>query len=244
MKTSGNTVLITGGSAGIGLALAKHLSELGNQVIITGRNTARLEKATQALPGVKGIVSDVTSDKAVCELVSILQKEHPSLNMVINNAGRAFAYQLSDTANAAAKAVEEMDTNFFAIVRLTEKLLPLLQQQTESAIVNVTSIVAFVPGAHIPTYSASKAALRSYTQALRLSLPQLHIFELMPPLVDTDLSQDIGGANGIPPAQVATEFIAALEKNEYEVRVGATEQIYQLMLTSPATALAALNSKN
>ncbi|SEW36557.1 SDR family oxidoreductase [Chitinophaga arvensicola] len=242
MKTSGNTVLITGGSAGIGLELARHLSELGNQVIITGRDAARLEKATQALPGVKGIVSDVTSDKAVCELVSILQKDYPSLNMVINNAGRAFAYKLSDAANAAAKAVEEMDTNFFAVIRLTEKLLPLLQQQTESAIVNVTSIVAFVPGLHIPTYSATKAALRSYTQALRITFPQLHIFELMPPLVNTDFSEEIGGANGIPPAQVATEFIAALEKNEYEIHVGNTEQIYQLMLTSPAAALATMNA--
>ncbi|KAG4080430.1 hypothetical protein HA402_013888 [Bradysia odoriphaga] len=242
MKTSGNTVLITGGSAGIGLELARHLSQLGNQVIITGRDAARLEKATQQVPGIKGIVSDVTSDKAVSELVDTLQKDFPALNMVINNAGRAFAYQLSDTADAAAKAVEEMDTNFFSVIRLTEKLLPLLHKQAESAVVNVTSIVAFVPGVHIPTYSASKAALRSYTLALRLSLPQLHIFELMPPLVNTDFSQDIGGAKGIPPAQVATEFIAALEKNEYEVHVGDTAQIYQLMLSSPATALTALNT--
>jgi uncharacterized oxidoreductase len=241
MKTSGNTVLITGGSAGIGLELARHLSELGNQVIITGRDAARLEKATQALPGVKGIAGDVTSDKSVCELVATLQKDYPSLNMVINNAGRAFAYKLSDAANAAAKAVEEMDTNFFAVIRLTEKLLPLLQQQTESAIVNVTSIVAFAPGLHIPTYSATKAALRSYTQSLRITFPQLHIFELMPPLVNTDFSEEIGGNKGIPPAQVATEFIAALEKNEYEVRVGNTEQIYQLTLTSPTAALEAMN---
>ncbi|SKC99247.1 uncharacterized oxidoreductase [Chitinophaga ginsengisegetis] len=242
MKTTGNTVLITGGSAGIGLEIARQLSQQGNQVIITGRDAARLEKATQQLPGVKGIVSDVTSDKAVAQLVATLQEEYPSLNILINNAGRAFAYELSENANAAGKAVEEMDTNFFAVIRLTEKLLPLLTKQPEAAIVNVTSIVAFAPGARIATYSATKAALRSYTHSMRVTFPKLHIFELMPPLVNTDLSQDIGGSKGIPPSQVATDLLTALAKNDYEIRVGDTEQIYQLSLTNPAAALAAMNS--
>lgn len=243
MKTTGNTVLITGGSAGIGLEIARQLSREGNQVIITGRDAARLEKAVQQLPGVRGIVSDVTSDKAVAQLVATLREEYPSLNILVNNAGRAFAYELSETANAAGKAVEEMDTNFFAVLRLTEKLLPILNSQPEAAIVNVTSIVAFAPGARIATYSASKAALRSYTQSMRVTFPKLHIFELMPPLVNTDFSQDIGGANGIPPAQVAAELLAALGNNEYEIRVGDTEQIYQLSRTSAAAALQAMNSR-
>lgn len=243
MKTTGNTVLITGGSAGIGLEIARQLSQQGNQVIITGRDAARLEKAVQQLPGVRGIVSDVTSDKAVAQLVATLQEEYPSLNILVNNAGRAFAYELSENANAAGKAVEEMDTNFFAVLRLTEKLLPILNRQPEAAIVNVTSIVAFAPGARIATYSATKAALRSYTQSMRITFPQLHIFELMPPLVNTDFSQEIGGANGIPPSQVAAELLAALGKNEYEIRVGDTEQIYQLSRTSAAAALEAMNSR-
>lgn len=243
MKTTGNTVLITGGSAGIGLEIARQLSQQGNQVIITGRDAARLEKAVQQLPGVRGIVSDVTSDKAVAHLVATLQEEYPSLNILVNNAGRAFAYELSETANAAGKAVEEMDTNFFAVLRLTEKLLPILKRQPEAAIVNVTSIVAFAPGARIATYSATKAALRSYTQSMRVTFPELHIFELMPPLVNTDFSQEIGGANGIPPAQVASELLAALGNNEYEIRVGDTEQIYQLSRSSAAAALQAMNSR-
>lgn len=243
MKTTGNTVLITGGSAGIGLEIARQLSQQGNQVIITGRDAARLEKAVQQLPGVRGIVSDVTSDKAVAQLVATLQEEYPSLNILVNNAGRAFAYELSETANAAGKAVEEMDTNFFAVLRLTEKLLPILKRQPEAAIVNVTSIVAFAPGARIATYSATKAALRSYTQSMRVTFPELHIFELMPPLVNTDFSQEIGGANGIPPAQVASELLAALGNNEYEIRVGDTEQIYQLSRSSAAAALQAMNSR-
>ncbi|MEZ2445665.1 SDR family oxidoreductase [Chitinophaga sp. RCC_12] len=241
MKTTGNTVLITGGSAGIGLEIARQLSQQGNQVIITGRDAARLEKATQQLPGVKGIVSDVTSDEAVTQLAATLHKEYPSLNILVNNAGRAFAYELSDNADAAGKAVEEMDTNFFSVIRLTEKLLPLLSQQPEAAIVNVTSIVAFAPGVRVPTYSATKAALRSYTQSMRVTFPKLHIFELMPPLVNTDFSQEIGGINGIHPSQVAADLVTALGKNEYEIRVGNTELIYQLSLSNPAAALAAVN---
>ncbi|MBS0031581.1 SDR family oxidoreductase [Chitinophaga sp. 22321] len=241
MKTSGNTVLITGGSAGIGLAIAKLLTENNNKVIITGRNPERLAQAAKELPGVSTIVSDVTNGNDVTKLVHTLQKDFPALNILINNAGKAYAYQLSDTANAADKATDEMVTNYFAVIRLTEQLLPLLRRQPEAAIVNVTSIVAFAPSAGISTYAASKAALRSYTLSLRHSIAPLRVFELMPPLVNTAFSEDIGGANGIPPQQVASEFLAALEKDEFEIRVGDTEQIYQLSLSSPAAAFAAMN---
>ncbi|HEY9259569.1 SDR family oxidoreductase [Chitinophaga sp.] len=242
MKTSGNTVLITGGSAGIGLALAGLLSQQNNKVIITGRNPERLAAAAQQIPGITTIVSDVSNGQDVTQLVATLQKDFPELNMVINNAGRAYAYELSATASIADKATDEMVTNYFAVIRLTEQLLPLLQQQPEAAIVNVTSIVAFAPGAHISTYSASKAALRSFTLSLRHAIAPLHVFELMPPLVNTEFSQEIGGSNGIPPQQVAEEFLTALGNNDYEIRVGATEQIYQLTLSSPAAAFAAMNN--
>lgn len=107
---------------------------------------------------------------------------------------------------------------------------------------NVSSIVAFVPGTLVG-YSASKAALHSYTQALRLLLEEttaIKVFELMPPLVDTEFSRPIGGQNGIPPRLVAEAFVAALATDEYEIRVGATEQIYQLFRSSPEAALHAL----
>jgi uncharacterized oxidoreductase len=241
MKTSGNTVLITGGSAGIGLAIAKLLAQHNNKVIITGRNPERLAEAAKQIPGVITIVSDVSKGQEVDQLVKTLQQDFPELNMLINNAGKAYAYELSATADAADKATEEMVTNYLAVLRLTEQLLPLLLRQKEAAIVNVTSIVVFAPSARISTYSASKAALHSYTKSLRQTIAPLHVFDLMPPLVNTDFSQDIGGANGIPPKQVADEFFAALEKNQYEIHVGDTEQIYQLMLSSPEAAFAAMN---
>jgi uncharacterized oxidoreductase len=244
MKTTNNTVLITGGSAGIGFEIAKQLSEKNNHVIIIGRDKERLDTAAAQLKNVTAIVADVSKEADVNNLVKNLLTNFPALNMVINNAGRAIVYKLSATANAFEKAQDEMFTNFFSVIRLNEKLLPLLEKQPEAAIVNVSSVVAFVPGS-LPTYSASKAALHSYTQSLRITLgrtmPNIKVFELMPPLVNTAFSKEIGGANGIHPSVVADAFVNGLAKDEYEIHAGRTADIYKLYLSSPAAALSAMN---
>jgi uncharacterized oxidoreductase len=242
MKTTNNTILITGGSAGIGFEIAKLLTGKGNHVIITGRNKERLQKAAGRLQNATAIVSDVSNGKEVDELVHILKTDFPALNMVINNAGSAFLYNLSTDTGSFEKAQEEILTNYLSVIRLNEKLLPLLKAQPEAAIVNVSSIVAFVPGS-LATYSASKAALHSYTQSLRLALEEtsIKVFELMPPLVDTEFSAPIGGHNGISPFAVAEQFYTALENDSLEIRVGDTEQMYRLYLSSPEEALAVMN---
>ncbi|MVM41219.1 SDR family NAD(P)-dependent oxidoreductase [Spirosoma sp. HMF3257] len=245
MKTTQNTILITGGSAGIGFEIAKLFDQKGNHVIITGRNEDRLQKAAAQLQHVTAIACDVTSEEDVNRLVDQLHTDFPNLNILINNAGNAFYYKLEAEANAFDKAREEMLTNYLSIIRLTEKLIPSLGKQEESAIVNVSSIVALVPGHTLPTYAASKAALHSYTQSLRITLERsstTKVFELMPPLVNTDFSQAIGGANGIAPSVVADDLFNALENNEYEIHVGNTAQIYALSLSSPSGALAAMNA--
>ncbi|UFH53753.1 SDR family oxidoreductase [Spirosoma sp. KNUC1025] len=245
MKTTQNTVLITGGSAGIGFEIAKLFDQNGNHVIITGRDETRLQKAAAQLRNVTAIVSDVTNETDVNQLVDRLYAEFPTLNIVINNAGRAHVYQLASQANAFEKAGDEMLTNYLSTIRLTEKLVDLLNRQDEAAIVNVSSIVAFAPNHRLATYGASKAALHSYTQSLRITLERssnTKVFELMPPLVDTEFSQEIGGHNGIAPSVVAQDLLNALENNEYEIHVGNTARIYELSLSSPADALAAMNA--
>jgi uncharacterized oxidoreductase len=243
MKTTNNTVLITGGSAGIGLEIARLLHESGNQVIITGRSKTRLQQALLQLPGATGIVSDVSDESDVNKLVEQLKNEFPTLNIIVNNAGRALLYRLTDeNVDAAEKALDEMITNYISIIRLNEKVLPLLKQQEEAAIVNVSSIVAFVPGS-LATYSASKAALHSYTQSLRLALENsaVKVFELMPPLVDTEFSGPIGGASGIHPSLVAADLLDALAHDRFEIHVGKTAELYRLYLSSPEEALNFLN---
>ncbi|HTH81329.1 MAG TPA: SDR family NAD(P)-dependent oxidoreductase [Mucilaginibacter sp.] len=243
MNINNKTVLITGGGSGIGLEIAKLLSAKNNKVIITGRNADKLQKAASGLSNVTTIASDVTNADSVKKLVATIKADFGGLDILINNAGNAYSFKLGENVNAAEKALDEFNTNFFAVLNLTEQLLPTLSASPDAAIVNVTSIVALTPAANIPTYSASKAALRSYTLALRLALQdsRVKVFELMPPLVNTDFSKEIGGENGIPPIQVAQDLIDAFENDKYEIHVGATADIYALTLKGGNEAFNALN---
>ena len=245
MKTSNNTILITGGSAGIGFEFAKALSA-DNKIIITGRNADRLKAAAAKLPNTTAILGDVADAKDVEALVAELGKNHKDLNIVINNAGKsASPYNLTtEGIDAFTKASEEMLTNYLSVIRLNEKLLPLLQKQPEAAIVNVTSIVAVAPGGRLPSYSASKAALHSYTITLRqhLAKTNVRVFEVYPPLVATDFSAEIGGhVNGIPASVVAGDLVKGLEQNTYDIRIGRTAEIYQYYLSNPEQAIAAMS---
>lgn len=243
MTTTGNTILITGGTAGMGLEMARLFVANGNKVIITGRDENRLQAAATQLEDVTAIAFDVTKDSDVDALVKRVINDFPELNILINNAGKAFAYNLSSEAGAYEKAADEMLTNYLSVIRLTEKLLPLLECQKEAAVINVSSIAAFAPNAFLPTYSAAKAALHSYTQSLRLTLSgtSVKVFELMPPLVNTDFSTEIGGEKGIAPLVVAEDVLDALANDRFEIRTGATEDIYQLSLADPEMAFKVMN---
>ncbi|GEP90608.1 uncharacterized oxidoreductase [Chitinophaga terrae (ex Kim and Jung 2007)] len=247
MNIQNKTILITGGGSGIGLEIARLLSAQNNKVVLVGRNADRIAAAADAIPNAHFIQADVTKEADVEKLVQILEDQYKDLSVLINNAGAASYYRLNDTTNAYSNAAAEISANYLAPIRLTEKLLPLLKQQPEAAIVNVSSIVAFVPNITIPTYSASKAALHAYTQALRLSLGDqstIKVFELMPPLVNTDFSEAIGGKErGIPPVEVAQALLDAFRDNNYEIHVGQTAQLRQFFFSSPAEALHAFNNR-
>ncbi|NML71773.1 SDR family NAD(P)-dependent oxidoreductase [Chryseobacterium sp. RP-3-3] len=229
MNITNNTILITGGGSGIGLEIAKALHAT-NKIIIAGRNKEKLDAAAEGLDNVFTIQADITNGNDVNRLAEEIKVNFGGLNILINNAGHAYAYTLSDTSDTYTKASAEFETNYFAPIRLTEKLLPLLKQQENAAVVNVSSIVAFAPGSHVPTYSDSKAALHSYTKLLRYELAKdtaVKVFELMPPLVNTDLSAEIGGReNGIPALEVADSLVQGLMNDTFEIRVGNTEVLY------------------
>src|SRR5687767_5052343 len=127
MKISNNTILITGGGSGIGFETARLLSELGNTVILVGRNKEKLEAAAGKLHNVHFIVADVTREQDVDGLVHTIYKNFPRLNVLMNNAGRAVIHDVSKSLNVATIAREEMETNYFAVLNLTNKLIPLLK---------------------------------------------------------------------------------------------------------------------
>ena len=234
MKTTGNTVFISGGSAGIGLSIAKKLSAAGNKIIINGRDNIRLQNALKELDQAVAIQGDLSVPADRIRISEVLKTNYPELNIIINNAGAAFMNDLSDSSNnAAEKASQEMNTNYISVIDFTALTLPLLLQQEQAAVVNVSSIAVFRSNKYLPTYSASKAALHSYTQGLRDTFAannNLGIYELYPPLVNTEFSAEIGGANGIPASEVADELFLALEKNQFEIPVGDTKKIHELVI--------------
>lgn len=230
MKTTGNTVFISGGSAGIGLAIAKKLSAAGNKIIINGRNEERLQNALKQLDNAVAIQGDLSVEADRIAIAKQLKENYPETNIIINNAGAAFSYLLNETLNAHEKAAIEMNTNYFSVIHFTELVLPHLIQKAEAAVINVSSIAVFGSHKLLPTYGATKAALHSYTVALRYSYEEqknLQIYEVYPPLVNTEFSAEIGGANGIPPEEVADELLIALEKNQFDVPVGDTKQFFK-----------------
>lgn len=229
MKTTGNTIFISGGSAGIGLAIAKKLNAEGNKIIINGRNEERLQNALKELDGAAAIQGDLSVEADRLRIAEELKTNHPNVNIIINNAGAAFGYLLNETQNAHEKAAIEMNTNYFSVIHFTELLLPHLVQKTEAAVINISSISAFLSHKILPTYGATKAALHSYTQALRQTYEEqqnVQVYEVYPPLVNTDFSAEIGGADGIPPSEVADELFLALGKNQFDVPVGDSKQFF------------------
>lgn len=226
MKTSGNTVFITGGSAGIGLAIAKKLQAAGNKIIINGRNEERLQRALAELKDAEGIQGDLSVEADRRRIAEELKTYYPDVSIIVNNAGAAFGYLLSETTDAHEKALVEMNTNYIAVIHFTELLLPHLLKKSDSAVINISSIAVYGSHKFLPTYGATKAALHSYTVALRMTYEEqknLQIYEVYPPMVNTEFSAEIVGANGIPASEVADELLVALEQNQFDVPVGETK---------------------
>ena len=206
MQMTGNTILITGGGSGIGQALARSFHDLGNQVIITGRRPSVLDETTAANPGMKSFTLDIENADSIREFATKLINDFPGLNAVIHNAG----IMRSEDLKAGSKDVIEptINTNLLGPIRLTEALLPHFLKQPHAAILTVSSGLAFTPMAATPTYSATKAAIHSYTQSLRYQLQgtPVQIIELVPPYVQTGLMGDHQASD--PRAMPLSDFIA------------------------------------
>ena len=217
MNLTGNTILITGGSSGIGRGLAEEFHELGNQVIIAGRRKQALDDTTAANPGMKSLTLDIENPDAIRAFAAQVSAEFPNLNVLVNNAGIMRAEKLLASNDPAQNYLPDAEaivaTNLLGPIRLIAALLPQLQKQPHSAIMNVSSGLAFLPLTLTPTYCATKAAIHSYTLSLRYQLKatSTEVLELVPPYVATDLMSGASDPRAMPLNQFIAEVMAILK---------------------------------
>jgi uncharacterized oxidoreductase len=246
MKTSGNTILITGAGTGIGLEAAKAFDREGNTLIMVARNEGRLKAEAAKLADAHPFTCDITDAEQVAALVNYVRQSHPDLNIVLLNAGVTNNYQLFGAEDSFEHAAQEMTTNYLSAVRLTQLFEPLLRDKAEAAFIITTSGVAFAPDTQNPTYSATKAALHSLVASQRFVLANkkspIRVFELMPPLVDSPFSAKVKSDAKMPASEVAEGLLKSMEADQLEIRIGITEEIYQANRRSPEEAVQLVNS--
>jgi uncharacterized oxidoreductase len=232
MKTAGNTILITGGATGIGFALADAFSEAGNEVTICGRRQHKLDEAKRRLPKVHAIRCDVRDAKERSALFDWTTRNFPNLNIVVNNAGIQRQIDFRKGAKDLLAGEDEIETNLRAPVHLSALFIPHLMKQKEAAIVNISSGLAFIPLTAVPVYCATKAAIHSFSLSLRHQLREtsIKVFEIIPPIVDTELHKGARERRGqqdrgLKPEEIALATLHALGADDYEVAVGRSESL-------------------
>ncbi|MDO4696818.1 MAG: SDR family NAD(P)-dependent oxidoreductase [Neisseria sp.] len=223
MHSNGHTVLITGGATGIGFALAKQFHTAGNRIILIGRRADVLQTASEQLPGSRFAVADVSlaADR------ERLAREFSDANILINNAAVQFTKPFA--AQSSEEIAQEIDINLTAPILLTQAFLPKLLDKTEAAVINVSSGLAIVPKETCALYCTSKAGLHSFSQVLRWQLENtpVRVFELLPPMVATPMSQGKGHAKlKISPDELAAEFWRNFITDRYEILGGKTKLLY------------------
>lgn len=226
MNLSGNTILITGGTSGIGLAFAEQFLLEGSTVIICGRRTDRLEQIKDKFEGIVIKECDVSVSSQRVELSEWVITNYPEVNLLMNNAGIQLATDLTKPIDLG-RLQSEVEINFIAPVHLASLFVPHLLTKKAAFIVNISSGLAFVPIAFMPVYCATKAALHSLTLSLRYQLKNtsVKVFEIAPPSVDTELGHDrredkSQSHGGLPVNEFIDEAMLALKNNLYEAPIG------------------------
>jgi uncharacterized oxidoreductase len=226
MKLKNNTILVTGGASGIGRGLAEALHRLGNQVIISGRRTERLAATVAANPGMRSYPLDIADSENIRTVMRQIVDGNPNLNVLVNNAGIMLADDSSAPIDEALLA-STVTTNLLGPIRVTGSLIGHLKRQKAATVINVTSVLGFVPLAMTAVYCATKAAMHSYSQSMRYMLrgTSVEVLELAPPWVRTELmnSQDVEQA--MPLADFIAQAMTALETGADEILVEAAGQI-------------------
>lgn len=244
MKLTNRTILITGGTSGIGRELATQLLHRGNTVIVTGRDVAALDAMMRALPGVHGFRSDVADPADIAALNHAVLGAFPALDVLVNNAGIMRNLKLGHPRDLS-DVTREIEINLSGPVRMVQQFLPHLRTRHEAAIVNVSSGLAFVPFPLSPVYSATKAAIHAYTQCLRVQLEGtgVAVIELAPPGVETPLFRDefaeeLKNEKAMDVAVLVRRAIAGIEAGKAEIRPGLSNVLKIMSRVAPGFMLA------
>jgi uncharacterized oxidoreductase len=224
MKLTGRTILITGGSAGIGLAFALKFLELGNQVIVTGRRQSALDELKAKYPKLHTVQSDVADPAQIAFLAKRVKAGYPKLDVLMNNAGIMLHKNLKAPAADLDGLMTEVNINVGGVIRMTSAFIDILTAN-KGTVINVSSALAFVPLPSAPIYCATKSAVHSYTQSLRFQLEEtgVEVIELMPPAVKTALTADLPEGDGvtlITTDELIKQSFAALKAGKVEIRPG------------------------
>src|ERR1700730_9714623 len=244
MKLGSNTVLITGGAGGIGYELTKQLAALGNTILITGRDQAKMDRAKAAFPKLHTFRSDVSDPEAIAALYEEVTRQFPELNILINNAGIMRKINVQDKARGLEDITREIQIDLSGPIRMVKQFLPHLKTQSEAAIMNVSSSLAFVPLPIAPVYCATKAGLHSFTESLRVQLKntKVKVFELAPPMTQTELlsgfnSDDMKGASVMKVEDLVKVAIEGMQTDRFEIRPGQANQLKIMSRVAPGFIL-------
>jgi len=243
MKLKNSTVLITGGSSGIGLELAKVLTNIGNKVIVCGKSNEKLLSAKKTIPQLISYQCDLSDSWQCAEFAAEITKNHSDLNILINNAAIVNKIDFIEQDNAIELAENEYQTNLMAPIRLIKLLYPTISKNPSSAIINITTGLIYAPRVIYPFYNSSKSALHSFTQTLRIRLKdeKTEVVEVMFPAVDTPWHQGTPPKIAISPESAVSEMIKGLEKGKTEIRVGGAKMLHFISRIAPAFALKKVN---
>ena len=236
MKLTGRTILITGGSAGIGLAFALKFLELGNTVIVTGRRQTVLDEVKAKYPKLHTFQGDVADPTQIANLAARVKTEYPKLDVLMNNAGIMLYKNLKSAAADLDGLMAEVNINVGGVIRMNSAFIDILVAN-KGTIINVSSGLAFVALPPAPIYSATKAAIHSYTQSLRFQLEEtnVEVIEIMPPAVKTDMTAELveGGGTVITTDELIKKSFAALKAGKLEIRPGQSNQLAFLRRLAP-----------
>jgi len=249
MKLTNNTILITGGTSGFGYEFATKLLNLGNTIIITGRDQAKLDLTKKTLPQIHTFQSDVSNAEQVTQLYQQVISQFPDLNILINNAGEMRKISLHDSSIDLHDITREIDINLMGPIRMVQQFLPHLKSKPSAAILNVTSGIALIPFPIAPIYGATKSGLRSYTKSLRVQLKNTNVkvFELVAPGSKTPLNDKFNNMDGfdekllMEPGKLIDAAIKGLQNNKLEIYPGVARILLIMSRIFPAFMLKQLS---